>query len=213
VAAAALLCLLPTFAERIFHRLSGQEPQIVWALAPGLAALGLLVWPRPGIARSALFVLLLVMSQLRAYPSRPVASPTSSDSYHAVLQGMQAVHNVDPTSKVYFWFDAQETNADAYVSLACTYNWGYRLINTRFPALSPDDVEVRQEIWSRFALKPTRGMKVALLSEKDDALERANRSLHRVGWAAQPLASSVVQQAKIHYTMTFVEIVPWTEGD
>ncbi len=208
----ALLCLLPLLGESIAYFLLPHKslPLVVQALLPGLAALALLLWPRPSVGRAGLFVLLLSLSQLKAYPGRPLGNVYGHDSYQVVVQSMRAVQAVDPTSHVYFWFDAEEANADSYLSLACTYNWGYRLINTRFPALAAADAEAKPGVATRFCWPPAPGMKVALLSQAADVVARANRSLHHVGLEAHPLASSPIDWAKVQFTMTFVEIVPWT---
>lgn len=114
--------------------------------------------------------------------------------YLAILEGFQTVQALDLQNNVHFWYDEMAPLGAIYQSVASTYLWGYRLINTRFPSLDDN--------WQR--LNP--GTKVAILSNDFDTLQKASEALNQYGYEVRLIAEKKIKVENIAYVITFVEV-------
>ena len=78
----------------------------------------------------------------------------------------------DRCGNIWFWFDRQSPHVSIYDEVACTHLWGYRLVSQEFPSLIPEDIHA-------IMLRP--GIKVVILDQQDDAVDRARASLGQKG--------------------------------
>lgn len=184
---------------------------LFWSLVLGMTAMVLLWLSWRGVVKACLFVMILGVCEQQAFPCRQVrnAGPCRpQDNLQMMADAMEAAQRVDPRSQTYLWYDAQEPFGCCYNAQACTFLWGARLVNTRFPAVTKLDAPPAPPmVESRFCHPLREGLKVAILSCNGGALARANAALGQVNLGAVLLTETALQRGCIAYKMTFVQIV------
>ena len=55
--------------------------------------------------------------------------------------------------------------------------------------------------------KPAPGMKIVILSTDEQALERADRSLKKMGFGAYLVTERTIRKGQISYDMIFIDVI------
>jgi len=129
----------------------------------------------------------------RAWQKEPALG---KDAFLAVVESEETIKIVDPNAAVLFWYDFDTRPlGNLYRSVSSEYLWAYRLFSEHFPM--PD--ESRR--------KPAPGMKIVILSTDEQALERADRSLKKMGFGAYLVTERTIRKGQISYDMIFIDVI------
>jgi hypothetical protein len=183
-------------------------------LAGGTLGLAVLTSRRPGaLAAAGIIVLFVSIPACLAWhtfdfsEARPrivsirEESPRRREHYHAadilcsVFDAARVVRKWDPAGQTRFWYDARAPMGKVCTAVASTYLWGYRLVNTAFPAVG-DPAEFAR----------LKGHQVLILSADVDALAKANASMKELGMEASLLAEQHIAYPSVAFTMYKVTI-------
>lgn len=120
----------------------------------------------------------------------------------AVHQSIAAYRPFNLSGDLRFWYSADEPLGGLYRSVASSDLWGYRLVNESFPTLA--DVKTGPNTWTKVDIPVDT--KIAILSNQENVLEKANPSLEEIGLHARLIGQERIQQGKIVFVMTFIQV-------
>lgn len=118
--------------------------------------------------------------------------------FNAIVQSVQVIRSLEPSHRLLFWYQLNESMGGFYLSISSTYLWGYSLINERFPSLGPGGVDYQL---------PTENARVVVLSEESDAFQKAALALRRMGFGARLVAERRIQDGSIAWNMVFIQVL------
>jgi hypothetical protein len=115
----------------------------------------------------------------------------------AIVQSAQAIRSVTPSGDLLFWYQQNEPMGGLYRSVASTSLWAYRVVNERFPSLEkgPDSFQT-----------PKPNTHVVVLTNDEDAFQKGEGALRRIGLGAQLLAERRIQEGPIGWNMIFIKV-------
>jgi len=159
------------------------------------------------LATLAMAVLALTPVTLLATNSRQIAYCACDQrlqNFQAVIESDDIISSYDTTGNLYFWYNSSESLGGLYKSIASTRLWGYRLINDKFPALSPPDFPGQKNTGPLIKMPP--GVEIVILSRDSNALSEANAALYELGLQASLVRVEEIRQGPINFKMTFIRL-------
>ena len=144
-------------------------------------------------------------------PDPTLGSKKSSNSYNpeegfmVVMKTQAILKEIDPKVRLRFWYDLNESLV--YRSISSSNLWGYRLIGEKFPdfqnPLQPINASVNlEQLRKQLAESP----QIAILSNRSDAFQQAQRSLKQVGFDAELVSSYDIAHNDTRFTLTVIKI-------
>src|SRR5437016_818530 len=127
----------------------------------------------------------------------------AQSSFLVIAESMRAVQNLNPQGTALFWYDLDGPLGGIGRAVASTYLWPDVVVSERFPMLD-----------SKLST-PTPRRRVFVFSNDQYALEKADRSLSKIGLKAQFLDERTIQKGRLSCKITLVEMryFPAREGE
>jgi len=138
--------------------------------------------------------LLLVNSRYNI--SHDVDATEARQEFLAIVKSAQVVKNMAPDADLLFWYQAHDHMGKMYRAVSSEYMWGNRLINENFPSLEQDETSFQS---------PAPEKHIVILSEQNDASEKANLALSRMQLSGHLIAQEKIEDGPIAWNMMFIE--------
>lgn len=185
-----------------------QRHNLLWPAILGTGGVVLLV--RQVRYTSALAVLLICAAcgtldattgtRTWGHPGEPDDPAVRKQAFLAVVDSVRAVKEIDPTDQLFFWYDREARLGSLHRSVASTFMWSHRLVSESFPLLGAQA--------ATFDLKPRippPHTRIAILTVDEEALQKAEQSLHQVGLTARFLGQRRISEGPIFWNMILIE--------
>jgi hypothetical protein len=147
----------------------------------------------------------LMLVNSRDNVSHDVHATEARHEFLAILKSAQVVKSVAPDADLLFWYQAHDRMGKMYRAVSSEYMWGNRLINENFPSLERDQTSFQS---------PAPEKHIVILSEQNDAAEKANLALSRMQLYGHLIAQQKIEDGPIAWNMIFIEAqsVPGVEN-
>lgn len=119
------------------------------------------------------------------------------NAWLTVVDSEKAVKSMDPQRVSRFWYNGYIPYGTIYRSVSSIYLWGYRLFNEDFPGLTTPGLTYK------LALND----KVFILSDGQNELEEASKSLAQIGFKPELLGERIIQRGEVNYKITHFKVV------
>jgi Dolichyl-phosphate-mannose-protein mannosyltransferase len=208
IAAAAIL--LSPFAVPLNSQVIATIEQHRWLWPAGLGIAAVVLLARQFRYTGALAVLLLCASvatltattgtRTWGHPGAPDDPRLQKQAFLAIVDSVHAVQQIDPTDHLFFWYDFRAPLGPLHRSVSSTFMWWHRLVSETFPSL---DVLTGPPYPTYKPLQPH--LKIAILSVDEDALQRADDTLRKVGLTARFISQRRISEGPISWNMIVIE--------
>jgi len=203
---AALALSIGSFVAASFRILPGCTPACSLWGPTGVAALGAVAGIALSLAsRNALVVVfaLALMAIVNAAPDGDLLVRQQRDIMHdrflMVYDANAALQPYNHDGELRFWYNRNESLGPTFLGIASLHLWGYRLISDLFPSL----------IYPQSGTEsPVAGRTIALLTQDDDALWKADDTLQQKGQRAEVLFRRRVQRRDQSFNVFVIKVVP-----
>ncbi len=211
-AAAALISLAALPAVRLGGGQLTAVGGVLFIVLVSLAAGACWVWRVASTVRLAALILVLAsVCNLLAWSGGHLATlnslaaerpgllaPNSRVNLQMLEKSLSAVCAQEQSGNVWFWYDQRELLGPIYRTCASTHLFMYRLINWDFPSLP----EIPWTLGKSFQ----EGVKIAILSNRPDALARADSTLRaQHGLGARLLGQQPIGELPHQFTLTLIQ--------
>lgn len=149
-----------------------------------------------GVVLVVLAIALVNINASKSWKLPDNNSALQKDSFLAVIKGSEATKSMDRKGNSRFWYNCHSQVGKVYQSLSSTYLWGYRLFNEDFPALTS----------TYLAYQLVLNDRIFLLSDDEEAFEKANKSLAEIGFRGEFLDERSVHQGPVNYKITHFKV-------
>ena len=203
---AALVLSIGSFFAASFRALPGCTPTCAPFGPMGVVLLGAVACFAFSIASRNALVLTLTIALVAIVNAAPNESlivrqqrDTMHDRFLMVYDANAALEPYNRDGELRFWYNLQEPLGPTFLGIASLHLWTYRLISDSFPKLI--DPISRTET-------PVAGRTIALLTQDDDAMSKADDALKLKGQVAQLLFSDRVQRGNQGFNVFVIKVMP-----
>lgn len=206
---AAILLFLP-FAVPLHSGFILTIQEHHWVFPAALGTIGLVLLARQVRYAGTLAVLLLcaaastlsVATSTRTWghAGQPDDPALQKQAFLAVVDSVRAVKEIDPTDHLFFWYDVQARLGRLHRSVASTFMWSHRIVSESFPLLGAEaeTADLKPRV-------PPPHTRIAILTDDEGALLKAEQALQRVGLAARFLGQKTITEGPISWKMILIE--------
>jgi hypothetical protein len=122
----------------------------------------------------------------------------------SVVQAVRTIRNFAPGTNLLFWYNSEEPDGLLYRSMASTYLWNYFLVNESFPSLDNGRYSTHS---------PKLFSRIAIFSNQQDAFQKADDALRRIGFKALLLRDESFRQGPFTWKMVLLQVSNDPPGD
>ncbi len=121
-------------------------------------------------------------------------------AFLAVVDSVRAVQQIDPSGRLFFWYDVQARLGHLHRSVASTFLWSRRMVSESFPLLGAK----AETPYLKLKIPPPH-TRIAILTVDEAALEKAEQSLREVGLTARFIGQRRISEGPISWNMILIE--------
>lgn len=118
-------------------------------------------------------------------------------SYLLINDIVKEVRKIDPSTTSLFWYDYNEPMGYISNAVCSVHLWEYRMFNLKFP--------------NAFPLPPRQKLavhdKIFILTNKQDAFNKANEALQQINFHAKLLTEKYIREGNLGIKLLYIELV------